>query len=56
MVQAMDEAGFGSCTVTGSCAAVCPKEIPLEVIARMNRDYGVALLKGEGQAAGQRLA
>jgi len=47
MVQAMDQAGFGNCTVTGSCAAVCPKEIPLAVIARMNRDYAWALLKGE---------
>ncbi len=47
MVDAMDEAGFGSCTVTGSCEAVCPKEITLDFIARMNRDYGVAMLKGE---------
>jgi succinate dehydrogenase / fumarate reductase, iron-sulfur subunit len=47
MVQAMDEAGFGNCTVTGSCEAVCPKEISLAFIARMNREYGLALLKGE---------
>jgi len=47
MVSAMDEAGFGNCTVTGSCAAVCPKEIPLSFIAKMNRDYAVAILKGE---------
>ncbi len=46
MVKAMDEAGFGHCTVTGSCEAVCPKEISLHFIARMNRDYAVALLKG----------
>jgi succinate dehydrogenase / fumarate reductase iron-sulfur subunit len=46
MVRAMDEAGFGSCTVTGSCEAVCPKSIGLEFIAKMNRDYAVALLKG----------
>ena len=46
MVQTMDEAGFGNCTVTGSCEAVCPKEISLDFIARMNRDYAVALLKG----------
>jgi succinate dehydrogenase / fumarate reductase iron-sulfur subunit len=49
MVAAMDEAGFGSCTVTGSCEAVCPKGIGLEFIARMNRDYAIALLKGEPQ-------
>ena len=46
MVQAMDKEGFGSCTVTGSCEAVCPKEISLRFIARMNRDYSVSLLKG----------
>jgi succinate dehydrogenase / fumarate reductase iron-sulfur subunit len=47
MVTQMDAEGFGACTVTGSCEAVCPKEISLDFIARMNRDYGVALLKGE---------
>ena len=46
MVEQMDKEGFGNCTVTGSCEAVCPKEISLSFIARMNRDYGVALLKG----------
>ncbi|MGA1237653.1 MAG: succinate dehydrogenase/fumarate reductase iron-sulfur subunit [Limisphaerales bacterium] len=46
MVQTMDEEGFGACTVTGSCEAVCPKNIGLEFIAKMNRDYGVAILKG----------
>ena len=46
MVKTMDEAGFGNCTVTGSCEAVCPKEISLNFIARMNRDYAVALLQG----------
>jgi succinate dehydrogenase / fumarate reductase iron-sulfur subunit len=30
---------FGSCTNIGECEAVCPKEITLEVIARMNRDF-----------------
>jgi succinate dehydrogenase / fumarate reductase, iron-sulfur subunit len=30
--------GFGSCTNIGECEAVCPKEIKLEVIARMNRE------------------
>jgi succinate dehydrogenase / fumarate reductase, iron-sulfur subunit len=47
MVAQMDAEGFGACTVTGSCEAVCPKEISLNFIARMNRDYGVALLRGE---------
>jgi len=30
---------FGSCTNIGECEAVCPKEIRLEAIARMNRDF-----------------
>jgi succinate dehydrogenase / fumarate reductase iron-sulfur subunit len=47
MVEQMDAEGFGGCTVTGSCEAVCPKEISLDFIARMNRDYAVALLKGD---------
>jgi len=46
MVRQMDAEGFGNCTVTGSCEAVCPKEISLSFIARMNRDYGLAMLKG----------
>ncbi len=45
MVNQMDEEGFGNCTVTGACEAVCPKEISLDFIARMNREYGRALLK-----------
>jgi succinate dehydrogenase / fumarate reductase iron-sulfur subunit len=46
MVRQMDAEGFGACTVTGSCEAVCPKSVSLDFIARMNRDYAVALLKG----------
>ncbi len=45
MVSAMDAEGFGACSVTGSCEAVCPKEISLDFIARMNREYLVAALK-----------
>jgi succinate dehydrogenase / fumarate reductase iron-sulfur subunit len=51
MVEAMDEAGFGACTVTGSCEAVCPKNISLDFIARLNRDYLVASLKGDPKHA-----
>ncbi len=39
MVAQMNVEGFGSCTNIGECTGVCPKEIPLEVIAKMNRDY-----------------
>src|SRR5882724_8603552 len=45
MVRQMDSEGFGNCSVTGSCEAVCPKEISLHFIAKMNRDYGIAMLK-----------
>ena len=47
MVKQMDAEGFGACTVTGSCEAVCPKEISLNFIAKLNRDYGFAILKGK---------
>src|SRR5207249_862669 len=47
MVTQMDAEGFGNCSVTGSCEAVCPKEISLNFIAKMNRDYGLAMLKGQ---------
>jgi succinate dehydrogenase / fumarate reductase iron-sulfur subunit len=39
MVMQVKQEMFGSCTNIGECEAVCPKEIKLEVIARMNRDY-----------------
>jgi len=39
MVAKMDEEGFGACTNTGACSAECPKEISLDNIARMNREY-----------------
>ena len=45
MVTQMDAEGFGNCTVTGSCEAVCPKEISLDFIAKMNREYLKAILK-----------
>jgi succinate dehydrogenase / fumarate reductase, iron-sulfur subunit len=39
MVNQMRLEGFGHCTNIGECEAVCPKEIKLENIARMNRDF-----------------
>ncbi len=39
MVAQANAEMFGSCTNIGECEAVCPKEIKLEVIARMNRDF-----------------
>ncbi|MBW1295217.1 succinate dehydrogenase/fumarate reductase iron-sulfur subunit [Aquimarina litoralis] len=46
MVNQMDEEGFGNCTNTGACEIECPKGISLENIARMNREYLKASLKG----------
>jgi succinate dehydrogenase / fumarate reductase iron-sulfur subunit len=45
MLATQDRLGFGSCTNIGECSAVCPKEIPMETIARMNRDLIKATLK-----------
>jgi len=44
MVAQHNAEGFGSCSNIGECAAVCPKEIKIEVIARMNHDYLAASL------------
>tara|TARA_B100000989_G_scaffold83586_1_gene59906 strand:+ start:5648 stop:6307 length:660 start_codon:yes stop_codon:yes gene_type:complete len=47
MVDQMDKEGFGNCTNTGACSVECPKGIDLTNIARMNRDYLNASIKGE---------
>ncbi|MFM2146732.1 MAG: hypothetical protein RL732_1568 [Bacteroidota bacterium] len=39
MVAQMDKEGFGACTNTGACEAVCPKEISISNIARLNSEY-----------------
>ncbi|MCW1915785.1 succinate dehydrogenase/fumarate reductase iron-sulfur subunit [Luteolibacter sp. GHJ8] len=44
MVKQMDSEGFGNCTNHYECEAACPKEISVDHIARMNRDYGKAML------------
>jgi succinate dehydrogenase / fumarate reductase iron-sulfur subunit len=46
MVAQMDEEGFGNCTNTRACEIECPKGITLENIARMNREFYVANIKG----------
>jgi len=51
MVAQVKEEMFGSCTNIGECEAVCPKEIKLEVIARMNRDYLRASWTARGDTA-----
>jgi succinate dehydrogenase / fumarate reductase iron-sulfur subunit len=47
MVQTMDEEGFGACTNQYECEAVCPKEISVRFIAKLNREYLWAKLLGE---------
>lgn len=44
MVRQMDAEGFGNCSNTGACEADCPKEISLENIARLNRQYIASVL------------
>ncbi len=39
MVAQMDKEGFGACTFTGACEAVCPKEISITNISRLNMEY-----------------
>ncbi|MBS1241669.1 MAG: succinate dehydrogenase [Gemmatimonadetes bacterium] len=54
MVHQMDLEGFGGCTNFGECQEACPKNISVDTIARMNRDYRVAVLtdRGERRAEG----
>jgi succinate dehydrogenase / fumarate reductase iron-sulfur subunit len=46
MVEQMDREGFGNCTNYYECEAACPKEISVEFIAKMNREYFKARVKG----------
>jgi len=45
MVAQMDAEGFGACTNHGECMAACPKEISIDFIARLNRDYLRAVVR-----------
>jgi succinate dehydrogenase / fumarate reductase iron-sulfur subunit len=45
MVRAMDVEGFGNCTNTYECEAVCPAEISASFIAKLNREYARASLR-----------
>ena len=49
MVQQMDAEGFGNCTNYYECEAACPKEISVEFIAKMNREYFGAVTSGTGE-------
>ncbi len=45
MVRQMDAEGFGNCSNTYECEAVCPAEISASLIAKLNREYTRAVLK-----------
>jgi succinate dehydrogenase / fumarate reductase iron-sulfur subunit len=47
MVAQMEAEGFGHCTNHDECQAVCPKEIPVRFIARLNRDFIGAMLTAQ---------
>lgn len=51
MVDQHDAEGFGGCTNIGECTVSCPKEIPLDVIATLNRDYLTATAGGRRRGA-----
>lgn len=54
MVAQMDLEHFGGCTLYGECQEACPKEISIDVISRMNRDYllAAAAKREEREVAG----
>lgn len=47
MVAQMDEEGFGNCTNHAECEAMCPKDISISHIAKMNREFIRATVRGE---------
>jgi len=53
MVEQMDIEGFGHCTLYGECQEACPKEISIDTIARMNRDFIRASLTQSARPAAE---
>ncbi len=51
MVAQMDKEGFGQCSNVKACEAECPKDISVENIARMNREYISAVFVSEREMA-----
>ena len=51
MVAQMDIESFGGCTLFGECQEACPKEISLDFISRMNRDFLVASVRAQADSA-----
>lgn len=52
MVGTMDAEGFGNCTNESECEAACPKQISVENISRLNREYLRATFCGRGEDRG----
>ena len=52
MVAQMDEEHFGHCTLFGECQEACPKQISIDVISQMNRDFIVATATRKPEMAG----
>ena len=52
MVAQMDLEGFGGCTLFGECQEACPKEISIDSITRMNRDFLVASMTARDESSG----
>jgi succinate dehydrogenase / fumarate reductase iron-sulfur subunit len=50
MTETMEKEGFGACSNFAECEAVCPKEISIDFIARMNRDYLRSKAQGTAKA------
>ena len=51
MVAQMDLENFGGCTLFGECMEACPKEISIDFISRMNRDFMVGALTAKDERA-----
>ena len=47
MIEQMEKEGFGACTNTEACSAECPKQISMDVIAQLRREYYRAMVKAE---------
>jgi succinate dehydrogenase / fumarate reductase iron-sulfur subunit len=54
MVEQMEQEEFGACTNYRACEAACPKEISIQGIAMMNKDFLAAVLTGAGAGSGKR--
>ena len=52
MVAQMDDEHFGHCTLFGECQEACPKQISIDVISQMNRDYILAMATKKPEMAG----